>query len=474
MVTASPPAIVIAAPSSGSGKTTITTGLIGALARRGHQVAPFKVGPDYIDPGYHGIAAGRPGRNLDPVLVSEERIGPLYRSGSAGCDIAVIEGVMGLFDGRITEDHMPAIAPGSTAQVANILGAPVVLVVDASGHSQSLAAILHGFVSYDPGIDIRGVILNRVGSPRHEYVLRQACDRAGLQVFGAVPRNPEMAVPSRHLGLIPAAERGPEAIAAIEAMTELVGGAVDVPALVAAADIGPAGRSGPVWSADDEVGEQTNDGPGLTVSRPVIAVASGAAFTFGYAEHGELLRAAGAEVVTFDPVVDLLPDGCAGVVIGGGFPEEHAAALASNRPLLTALRAAAGSGIPIHAECAGLLYLSQSLDNHAMAGVLPLRGTFGKRLTLGYRDAVAVTDSVLFDAGTRVRGHEFHRTTVTAVDDSTPSAWGWRRDGVTETEGWTLSGPGTAVHASYLHTHPAGNPEAVSRLVGAARRIRVE
>jgi cobyrinic acid a,c-diamide synthase len=305
-------------------------------------------------------------------------------------------------------------------------------------------------------------------------VLRQACDRAGLQVFGAVPRNPEMAVPSRHLGLIPAAERGPDAIAAIEAMTELVGGAVDVPALVAAADIGPAGRSGPVWSADDEVGEPTNDGPGLTGSRPVIAVASGAAFTFGYAEHGELLRAAGAEVVTFDPVVDLLPDGCAGVVIGGGFPEEHAAALASNRPLLTALRAAAGAGIPIHAECAGLLYLSQSLDNHAMAGVLPLRGTFGKRLTLGYRDAVAVTDSVLFDAGTRVRGHEFHRTTVTAVDDSAPSAWGWRRDGVTETEGWTLSGPGTAVHASYLHTHPAGNPEAVSRLVGAARRIRVE
>jgi cobyrinic acid a,c-diamide synthase len=473
VVTGSPPAIVIAAPSSGSGKTTITTGLIGALTRRGHQVAPFKVGPDYIDPGYHGIAAGRPGRNLDPVLVGEERIGPLYRSGSAGCDIAVVEGVMGLFDGRITEDHMPAIAPGSTAQVATILGAPVVLVVDASGHSQSLAAILHGFVSYDPGIDIRGVILNRVGSPRHEYVLRQACDRAGLQVFGAVPRNPEMAVPSRHLGLIPAAERGPEAIAAIEAMTELVGGAVDVEALVAAADIGPAGRSGPVWSADDEVGEPASGAAEAKDQRPVIAVAAGAAFTFGYAEHGEMLRAAGADVVTFDPVVDLLPDGCTGVVIGGGFPEEHAAALASNRPLLTALRAAAGSGIPIHAECAGLLYLSRSLDNHAMAGVLPLHGTFGKRLTLGYRDAVAITDSVLFDAGTRVRGHEFHRTTVTAVDDSTPSAWGWRRDGVAETEGWASSGPGCAVHASYLHTHPAGNPEAVSRLVGAARRMRV-
>lgn len=465
MVRSAPPAVVIAAPASGSGKTTITTGLIGALARAGHQVAPFKVGPDYIDPGYHGLAAGRPGRNLDPVLVGEEVIGPLYRSGSAGCDIAVIEGVMGLFDGRITEDHTPAIAPGSTAQVAALLGAPVILVVDASGHSQSLAAILHGFVSFDPGIDIRGVILNRVGSPRHEFVLRQACARAGLDVFGAVPRNAKMAVPSRHLGLIPAAERGPEALAAIDAMTELIGGSVDLPAVAAAAGIG-AGRSGPVWSPAEEVGAIDDDhddsGPA-----PVIAVAAGAAFTFGYAEHTELLSAAGAVVVPFDPLTDLLPDDCGGVVIGGGFPEEHAAALAANRRLLTQLRAAAGSGIPIHAECAGLLYLSQSLDDHAMAGVLPLRGTFGKTLTLGYRDAVALTDSILFDAGARMRGHEFHRTNVTALDGSAPSAWGWRRDAMAQTEGWTVG----RVHASYLHTHPAAHPEGVARFVRAARRV---
>ncbi|MDV7135526.1 cobyrinate a,c-diamide synthase [Williamsia muralis] len=460
MVTA-PPALVIAAPASGSGKTTVTTGLIGALARAGHRVAPFKVGPDYIDPGYHGLAAGRPGRNLDPVLVGEDRIGPLYRAGSAGCDIAVVEGVMGLFDGRITEDHMPAIAPGSTAQVASLLGAPVVLVIDASGHSQSLAAILHGFVSFDPSIDIRGVILNRVGSPRHEFVLRQACARAGLEVFGAVPRNAKMAVPSRHLGLIPAAERGPEAVAAIDAMTELIGGAVDLAALVAAADIG-AGAVGPMWSPESEVGvDESVSGD----SRPVIALASGAAFTFGYAEHSELLAAAGASVVPFDPLTDLLPDGCSGVVIGGGFPEEHAAALAANRRLLTQLRTVARSGIPIHAECAGLLYLAQSLDDHVMAGVLPLRGTFGKTLTLGYRDAVALTDSVLFDAGSRMRGHEFHRTTITALDGSKPSAWGWRRDGVAHIEGWVQGN----VHASYLHTHPAGRPEVVARLVRAAR-----
>lgn len=467
MVTSAAPAVVIAAPASGSGKTTVTTGLIGALARAGHQVAPFKVGPDYIDPGYHGLAAGRPGRNLDPVLVGEELIGPLYRSGSAGCDIAIIEGVMGLFDGRITEDHTPAIAPGSTAQVAALLGAPVILVVDASGHSQSLAAILHGFVSFDPGIDIRGVILNRVGSPRHEFVLRQACARAGLEVFGAVPRNAKMAVPSRHLGLIPAAEREPEALAAVDAMTELIGDAVDLPSIVAASDIG-AGRSGPAWSPAEEVGaahdEHVSDaerGPA-----PVIAIAAGAAFTFGYAEHAELLMAAGAAVVPFDPLTDLLPDDCSGVVIGGGFPEEHTAALAANRRLLTQLRAAAGSGIPIHAECAGLLYLAETLDDHTMAGVLPLRGTFGKTLTLGYRDAVALTDSFLFDAGARVRGHEFHRTRVIARGGSVPAAWGWRRDGVAQTEGWTVG----HVHASYLHTHPAAHPGSVARFVRAASR----
>jgi cobyrinic acid a,c-diamide synthase len=249
----------------------------------------------------------------------------------------------------------------------------------------------------------------------------------------------------------------------------LVGGSVDLPALVRAAGIGAAGQ-GPVWSPDDEVRvdhDVEDDHPGNGPA-PVIAVAAGAAFTFGYAEHAELLAAAGAEVVRFDPLTDLLPDGCAGVVIGGGFPEEHAAALASNRRLLTQLRTAAHADIPIHAECAGLLYLAQSLDDHAMAGVLPLRGTFGTTLTLGYRDAVALTDSVLFDAGSRMRGHEFHRTTITALDGSRPTAWGWRRDGVAHTEGWVQG----RVHASYLHTHPAGQPGVVARLVQAARTAR--
>ena len=205
------PAVVIAAPASGSGKTTIATGLMGALRAAGHTVAGFKVGPDFIDPGYHALATGRPGRNLDPVLVGAELVGPLYRHGSDDADIAVVEGVMGLFDGRIEgriEAGTATVATGSTAHVAGLIGAPVILVVDARGQSHSIAALLHGFSTFDTATHVGGVILNRVGSPRHEQVLRQACESAGIAVLGAVPRVDEIAVPSRHLGLITAVEHG--------------------------------------------------------------------------------------------------------------------------------------------------------------------------------------------------------------------------------------------------------------------------
>ena len=215
-----PRAVVIAAPASGSGKTTVATGLMAALRRRGTAVAPFKVGPDYIDPGYHTLAAGRPGRNLDPVLVGADRIAPLARHGAAGAELAVVEGVMGLFDGRLAD------GAGSTAQVAALLGAPVVLVVDVRGQSRSLAALLHGFRTFDAGsgpVRLAGVILNRVGSARHEQVLRAAAAEVGLPVLGALPRRDALAVPSRHLGLITAAEHGAAATAAVDAMAELVG-----------------------------------------------------------------------------------------------------------------------------------------------------------------------------------------------------------------------------------------------------------
>ncbi|WP_169333729.1 cobyrinate a,c-diamide synthase [Nocardia higoensis] len=499
--------MVIAAPASGSGKTTLATGLIGALRRAGHRVAPFKVGPDYIDPGYHGLAAGRPGRNLDPVLVGADRVAPLYRHGSAGCDLAVVEGVMGLFDGRIDDEVRP-VAEGSTAQVASLLGAPVVLVVDARGHSQSLAALLHGFATFDSGIRLGGVILNRVGSERHEQVLRAACSRVGLPVLGALPRMVELEVPSRHLGLIPAVEHGSAATTAVAAMTDLVAAHVDLAAVAALArgtvsgpswnpaeelaraaeiagftavsPVGSGGRiGGDSGSGDDGALGVTDGSGGATVVGddnrfdgdggcggvgPLVAMAGGPAFTFGYAEHRELLAAAGARVVVFDPLRDELPTGTAGLVVPGGFPEEHAAALAANTPLLEQVRAQAGAGLPIHAECAGLLYLTRSLDGHALAGVVDADAEFGPRLTLGYRDAVAVADSPLWRAGERVRGHEFHRTRLVRADTSRP-AWGWRDPaGAAVREGLLTH----RVHASYLHTHPAGNPIATARFVAAA------
>jgi cobyrinic acid a,c-diamide synthase len=446
-------ALVVAAPASGSGKTTVATGLMAALRRRGTAVAPFKVGPDYIDPGYHTLAAGRPGRNLDPVLVGADRIAPLARHGAAGADVAVVEGVMGLFDGRLADGQ------GSTAEVAGLLGAPVVLVVDTRGQSRSLAALLHGFRSFDSAVDLAGVVLNRVGSPRHEEVLRAAAAEVGLPVLGALPRRDALAVPSRHLGLVTAVERGTAAVAAVDAMAELVAAHVDLDAVTALARPLP---PGPAWSPDVVRGENVTHRNGARLGAPPVRVAvlGGAAFTFGYAEHVELLAAAGAEVVVVDPLRDTrLPDDTAALVLPGGFPEEHVAALAANVELRRAVRALAASGAPVHAECGGLLYLCATLDGTPMCDVLPAHATMTPRLTLGYRDAVALTPSPLHPEGARVTGHEFHR--CAAIPRAAAPAWAWRG---AEPEGFVHGG----VHASFLHTHPAGQPEAVARLVAAA------
>ncbi len=449
------PAVVIAAPASGSGKTTVATGLMGALRRAGHRVAPFKVGPDFIDPGYHALATGLPGRNLDPVLVGEPLIGPLYRHGTAGCDIAVVEGVMGLFDGRIAPDGMGP-AQGSTAQVAGLLGAPVLLVVDARGQSHSIAALLHGFSTFDTSIRMAGVILNRVGTPRHEAVLRQACEQVGVPVLGAIPRAAELEVPSRHLGLVTAVEYGALAQRAVIAMTELVAAHVDVAAVAAAAT---ASVSASAWSP-----QSAEAHPGVTV-----ALAAGRAFSFGYAEHRELLVAAGADVVDFDPLVDPLPAGTAALVVPGGFPEQFTAELSANEPVRTQIRALAAAGAPVHAECAGLTYLVDDLDGVPMCGALAGSARFTERLTLGYRDAVAVTDSSLHTVGERVSGHEFHRTAVTFAHDY-PSAWAFRSAAGQQVGDGVVHG---GVHAGYLHTHPAAHPHAISRFVAAGATFKL-
>jgi cobyrinic acid a,c-diamide synthase len=449
------PAVVIAAPASGSGKTTVATGLMGALRQAGHPVAAFKVGPDFIDPGYHAIAAGRPGRNLDPVLVGEGLIGPLYRHGSAGTDIAVVEGVMGLFDGRIEETTI-GTARGSTAHVAALLGAPVILVVDARGQSHSIAALLHGFSTFDQSVRIAGVILNRVGSPRHENVLRQACEHTGVQVFGAIPRADELSVPSRHLGLVTAVEHGRQAHAAVDAMTALVGRHVDLAGIAATA----ASR------VADEPWDPATATP--VAAHVTVALAAGKAFSFGYTEHGELLRAAGAEVVEFDPVTEPMPSRAAALVVPGGFPEEFSTELSGNDVVRRQINELAASGAPVHAECAGLTYLVNELDGYPMCGVLSGSARFTDRLTLGYREAVTVADSPLHTVGDRVIGHEFHRTTVTFTD-SYPPAWvyaGRQADRVSD------GAIDRNVHAGYLHTHPAAHPHAITRFVAAAAGYR--
>ncbi|MEV5143314.1 cobyrinate a,c-diamide synthase [Streptomyces sp. NPDC052727] len=452
------PRLVIAAPSSGSGKTTVATGLMAAFAARGLAVSPHKVGPDYIDPGYHALATGRVGRNLDAYLCGPELIAPLFLHGARGCDLAVVEGVMGLYDGAAGEGEL-----ASTAHVAKLLRAPVVLVVDASSQSRSVAALVHGFASWDPEVRVGGVILNKVGSDRHEELLREALDSAGVPVLGVLRRVGQVETPSRHLGLVPVAERRAAAVEAVASMADQVVRGCDLDALEALARSAGAlpGGSAP-WTPESS----THAHPSRSAEKrgPVVAVAGGKAFTFSYAEHTELLTAAGAEVVPFDPVKDeQLPEDTAGLVIGGGFPEVYAAELSANEPLRKAIADLASSGAPMAAECAGLLYLCRELDGRPMCGVLDATARMTERLTLGYRDAVAVGDSVLAAAGTRMRGHEFHRTVVEPGAGAAP-AWGVRAP-VRRVEGFVQQG----VHASYLHTHWASEPGVARRFVERCR-----
>ena len=434
------PRIVVAGTSSGAGKTTVACGLIGALRARGLRVQGFKVGPDYIDPSYHALAAGRPGRNLDAFLSGPELIAPLARHGGAGADVAVVEGVMGLFDGASGRGEL-----ASTAHVAKLLRAPVVLVVDASAMARSAAAIVHGFRTFDPELEVAGVVFNRVGSDHHEQLLREAVD---LPVLGVLRRDERIASPERHLGLVPAGEREGVTRAALDALADVAARSVDLDAVLAL------GRNAP-----------TLDGPAWDPGAPVvagarIAIARGPAFSFHYEENLELLRAAGAELVPFDPLADeALPEGAGALILAGGFPEVFGEELEANARLRAAIGAFDG---PILAECGGLLFLLDELDGHAMCGVVPGRGRMAGRLTLGYREATAVTRTPWLDPGMSVRGHEFHYSSV-ELDDADP-AWRLRSAGVQRDEGCVRGG----VQASYLHTHWAARPEIPRRLARAA------
>lgn len=454
MVTSSLPRVVVAAPSTGQGKTTIATGLIAALRQRGLAVSGHKVGPDYIDPGYHALASGRPGRNLDPHLVGPDLIAPLLLHGATTpqpADMAVVEGVMGLYDGRIGGEGF-----ASTAHVAALIDSPVVLVVDIARSSRTVAALVHGLASWDPRVRVGGVILNRAGSPRQ---VREVVDAMPVPVLGVVPREAEIATPSRHLGLVTAAERD-GAAEVVQRLGELVATHVDLDAVLALARSAPP-LAAEAWRPPALLPARQS---GSESEQPVVAVAGGRAFTFHYAETTELLQAAGCRVIAFDPTTDPgLPDGTAGLYLGGGFPEEHAVALADNRTLRDAIREAVTDGLPTVAECAGLLYLCRSLDGAPMTGVLDADAAMTTRLTLRYPTAIAATDSLLTTAGDAVTGHEFHRTCVTPGAGGAGSGWrpAWHIDA--DAVGFTSA----RLHASYLHTHWAGHPRVAERFVAA-------
>jgi cobyrinic acid a,c-diamide synthase len=419
-----------------------------ALRRRGPTVSGHKVGPDFIDPGYHALATGRPGRNLDPFLVGEQRVVPLLLHGAKSADVAVIEGVMGLFDGRLG-----TAGEASTAHVAALTASPVLLVVDISHASRTHAAAIAGLAAFDPSVRIAGVILNKAASARHSDEVRDALGPTGIPVLGVLPRDDGIETPSRHLGLVPAAERA-ESGQTLERMSDAIAAHVDIDAVLRLAR-----------SADPLPGTPWD--PAQEIQRPsrterVVAMAGGRAFTFRYAETEELLRAAGCDVVEFDPLVDAtLPARTAGIYLGGGFPEVHAAELAGNRRLIADLRSAIAAGVPTVAECAGLLYLCRSLDGTPMVGAVPVDAAMTPRLTLGYRTATSPADSVLAEKGAVVTGHEFHRTKTTEVDGR--PAWQLPAG----PEGYATP----TLHAAYLHTHWAGHPALAQRFADSVHAV---
>ena len=444
------PRIVVAGTHSGVGKTTVASGLMAALSSQGFRVAPFKVGPDFIDPSYHTLAAGRPGRNLDAFLSGSDLIGPLFAHGAQGADIAVIEGVMGLFDGKSGGGDL-----ASTAHVARLLEAPVVLVIDARAMARSVAAMVHGYTTFDPELEIAGVVFNRVGSQTHEKMLREAIKPLGIPVLGVLRRDDGIQTPDRHLGLVPVAERREEAARSLDALGNGVSRSLNLDNIVRLARSAGALEAEP-WSPKSQ---------DLVLSWGVrIAVATGPSFSFLYRENLELLKGAGAEVVTFDPTSDEdLPVGTDALYLGGGFPETYAAALSANGRMRESVRTFAESGRPVVAECGGLLYLVSELGGHPMCGVLEATARMTDRLTLGYREARALVDSPLASVGAEVRGHEFHYSVVEPRSGERP-AWDLAGGGQ---EGFVAGG----VHASYLHTHWAATPELPRRLVRVARSV---
>ena len=439
--------MVVAGTHSGVGKTTVATGIMAALRERGWEVASAKAGPDFIDPGYHALATGRPPRNLDPWMCGLEAIGSLAARAAAGADVLVVEGVMGLFDGAADG------SASSTADVALALDAPVVLVVDGSAMSASVAALVRGYRDHVRELRLAGVILNRVNSDLHRQLLSESLDAIGVPVLGCLARSEEFCWRDRHLGLVPVAEQPSQVRDSLARLGAAVHRQCDLDGIMdiarSAADF-----EAPAPLVPERVGSCR------------IAVAGGAAFTFTYQDNVEALEAAGARIVGFDPRRDRsLPPDVDGLVIGGGFPEVHAHDLSANTSLLADARDRIGDGLVTWAECGGLLWLCEALDGHRLAGVLAASGTMTERLRLGYRRATAVADSPLAAAGTTLRGHEFHYSTV-QPQHSDPAAFRLESRAGRREEGFVSD----TLVATYLHVHMGADPTPAQRFVSSCCR----
>ncbi len=457
--------LVIAGERSGAGKTTVTLALLACLQRRGLKVQPFKVGPDYIDPMFHHYVSGLASRNLDPVLTSEAYVQQCFARNILGVDYALVEGVMGLFDGVISP--LPELGGGvldwaSTAHVARLLDLSVVLVIDCSRLSGSVAALAHGYCSFDRSLKFVGVVLNRVGSDRHLELLQDALSPLQLPVLGVLRRQDEIAIPDRHLGLVPTAEITQLDIL-IDRLAHLGESCFDWESLLPLLQVETPAQPIP------ELGGEAR-------CKVRIAVARDRAFSFYYQDNLDVLEKLGAELIFWSPLSESsIPEGVQGMYFGGGFPEVFAQELSHNSLGRDRVRAAILSGMPTYAECGGLMYLSQQIvdfEGHSvpMVGVLPTTAIMGSRLVLGYRQAVALRNSPLVSAGSTVWGHEFHRSYLSEMPPQPLyETRGYSSKSSTTLEGWQLH----QLHASYVHLHFGERPELPARFLDIATALAV-
>ena len=446
------PRVVIAATQSSSGKTTVVTGILRALKNKGMKVQPFKVGPDYIDPSYHGMAAGRAGHNLDTWLVDESQINDLFASEAENADIAVIEGVMGLYDGGKN-------GISSTAQLAKKLQAPVILVINVQSMGDSAAAIALGFKLYDEEVNLAGVILNRLGSPTHKMLIEEAMARINVPVFGAVYRDDSVHMPERHLGLTPAQENNAKEI--IEIISAKIAKEVYLDEIIKLACAAP--------PLEVQENKQSNAAKDI-----VIAVAKDKAFSFYYPASLKQLSDCGAKIEFFSPLEDeTIPSNASALIFGGGFPEIFADKLAANKSMLTSIRRANENKMPIYAECGGYMYLMQGIFDfdsnfHAMAGIIPATAKMNKKLqTVGYVKAKNLHDNILGEKDCVYHGHEFHFSTQSEEAQDFPWAFEFvkMRNNAEYKAGYAKDN----ILGSYLHLHFLGSKKAADCLLEKAR-----